>query len=268
MFSDQSRRVKELSVIRISVLTFALLAAFTPGMGRAQTNIDQGKSASQIFASACVDCHKAPHGLARGKNSWALTEFLSGHYTTSRDQAAALAAYVVGRGHAVAAPTPGQDAKLPAKPTKQQEAASPRDIFQRLFNPTIRPEPRPTAAASRRKEPKAPKPSLEMPEPAADAHAQSVGSAMPEPAADTHDEPTAAVAQPARSMTPEPAAETHEEPDAAVAQPATSVTSEPATGTDEPAVAGPGKEEVAAPADNVLPKAGEATSGPRDDVPD
>lgn len=165
MFSDQSRRVKELSVIRISVLTFAVLAAFAPGIGRAQTNIDQGKSASQIFASACVDCHKAPRGLARGKNSWALTEFLSGHYTTSRDQAAALAAYVVGRGHAVAAPTPGQDTKQPAKPAKQQEAASPRDLFQRLFNPTIRPEPRPTAAASRRKEPKAPKPSPEMPEP-------------------------------------------------------------------------------------------------------
>ena len=242
MFSDQSRRVKELRVIRICALIFALLAEFAPGIGRAQTNIDQGKSASQIFASACVDCHKAPRGLARGKNSWALTEFLSGHYTTSRDQAAALAAYVVGRGHAVAAPTPGQDT---AKPAKQQEAASPRDIFQRLFNPTIRPEPRPTAAASRRKEPKAPKPSPEMPEPAADAHAQPVGSAMPEPAADTHDEPTAAVAQPARSVTPEPT-----------------------TGTDEPAVAAPRKEEVAAPADNVLPKAGEATSGPRDDVPD
>ena len=252
-------------MIRISVLTLALLAAFAPGIGRAQTNIDQGKSASQIFASACVDCHKAPRRLARGKNSWALTEFLSGHYTTSRDQAAALAAYVVGRGHAVAAPTPGQDT---AKPAKQQEAASPRDIFQRLFNPTIRPEPRPTAAASRRKEPKAPKPSVETPEPAADAHAQPVGSAMPARAADTHDEPTAAVAQPARSVTPEPAAETHEEPDAAVAQPARSVTSEPATGTDEPAVAGPRKEEVAAPMDNALPNAGEATSGPRDDVPD
>jgi hypothetical protein len=256
-------------VIRISVLTFAVLAAFAPGTGRAQTNIDQGKSASQIFASACVDCHKAPRGLARGKNSWALAEFLSGHYTTSRDQAAALAAYVVGRGHAVAVPTPGQDTKPPAKPVKQQqEAASPRDIFQRLFNPTIRPEPRPPAAASRSKEPKAPKPSPEMPEPAADTHAQSVGSATPEPATDTHDEPAAAVAQPARSVTPEPAAETHDEPAAAVAQPARSVTSEPTAGTDEPAVAGPRKEEVAAPVDTALPKAGEATPLPRDDVPD
>jgi mono/diheme cytochrome c family protein len=62
MVSGQSRWVKELRVIRISALTFALLAA-------AQTNIDQGKSASQIFPTACVDCHKAPRGLAAGKNS-------------------------------------------------------------------------------------------------------------------------------------------------------------------------------------------------------
>lgn len=46
------------------------------------------------------------------------------------------------------------------------------------------------------------------------------------------------------------------------------MTSEPTASTDETAAAGPGKKEVAAPADNVLPKAGEATSGPRDDVPD
>ena len=241
MVSGQSRWIKELRVIRISALTFALLAAFAPGIGHAQTNIDQGKSASQIFATACVDCHKAPRGLAAGKNSWALTQFLSGHYTTSRDQAAALAAYVIGRSHAVAAPAPGQDTKLPAKRAKQKEEANPGDIFQRLFNPTIRPEPRPTAAANRRKEPKTPEPS-------------------PEPAA--------AVAGPARSETPEPHADTHDEPAAAVAQPVGSVTSEPGAGTDEPAVAGPRKEEVAAPVDTAPPKSGETTPVPRDDVAD
>ena len=38
----------------------------------------------------------APRGLANGKDSAALTDFLREHYTTSRDQAAALAAYVLG----------------------------------------------------------------------------------------------------------------------------------------------------------------------------
>jgi hypothetical protein len=41
MVSGQSRWVKELRVIRISALTFALLAGFAPGIGHAQTNIDQ-----------------------------------------------------------------------------------------------------------------------------------------------------------------------------------------------------------------------------------
>jgi hypothetical protein len=226
--------------------------------------------------------HTAPRELAAGKNSWALTEFLRGHYTTSRDQAAALAAYVFGRDHAVAASAPGQDTKPPAKRAKQKEAASPGDIFQRLFNLII---PRPTAAVSRRKEPKAPKPSRVTLEPAPDTHneppaavAQPVGSVTPEPAADT-DEPAVAgprkeeVAAPVDtasvgSVTPEPTADTHDEPTAAVAQPAGSVTSEPTAGTDEPAVAGPRKEEVAAPVDTALPNSCETTPVPRDDVPD
>ena len=76
--------------------TIGLVAVLAPAMAHGQTNLDQGKSASQIFASACVECHKAPRGLAKGRNSAALTDFLREHYTTSRDQAAALAAYVLG----------------------------------------------------------------------------------------------------------------------------------------------------------------------------
>ena len=53
-----------------------LVAVLAPAMAHAQTNLDQGKSASQIFAAACVECHKAPRGLAKGKNSAALTDFL------------------------------------------------------------------------------------------------------------------------------------------------------------------------------------------------
>ena len=48
--------------------------------------------ASQIFSSACAECHKAPHGLAKGKSAATVAEFLREHYTTNREQAAALAA--------------------------------------------------------------------------------------------------------------------------------------------------------------------------------
>ncbi|MGD0025332.1 MAG: hypothetical protein ABSC37_12035 [Xanthobacteraceae bacterium] len=75
-----------------------LLAALAPAMAHAQTNIDQGKTPAQIFASDCAVCHKAARGLANGKSSLTLTGFLREHYTASREQAAALAAYVLGAG--------------------------------------------------------------------------------------------------------------------------------------------------------------------------
>jgi mono/diheme cytochrome c family protein len=81
-----------------------LLAGLVPAMvlvpagARAQTDIDQGKSPAQIFASDCAVCHKAPKGLGNGKNSLTLSAFLREHYTASREQAAALAAYVLGAG--------------------------------------------------------------------------------------------------------------------------------------------------------------------------
>ncbi len=76
----------------------ALLPALAPAAVSAQTNLDQGKSAAQIFGSYCAACHKSTRGLANGRNSLTLTGFLSEHYTTSRQQASALAAYVLGAG--------------------------------------------------------------------------------------------------------------------------------------------------------------------------
>ena len=57
-------------------------------------NIDQGKSPADIFANDCAACHKSTRGLANGQNSLALSSFLREHYTASKDQANALAAYV------------------------------------------------------------------------------------------------------------------------------------------------------------------------------
>lgn len=82
-------------MIRYFAPIIGLLGTLAPGLAHAQTNLDQGKSASQIFASACAECHKAAHGLSH-KSSSALVDFLDEHYTTNRDQAAALAAYVLG----------------------------------------------------------------------------------------------------------------------------------------------------------------------------
>ncbi len=57
---------------------------------RAQVNIDQGKSAAEIFSNDCGTCHKTAKGLANGKNSATLTGFLREHYTSSAQQAGSL----------------------------------------------------------------------------------------------------------------------------------------------------------------------------------
>ncbi len=75
-----------------------------PTLAHAQVNIDQGKSPAEIYSADCATCHKTPRGLAAGKNSLMLSSFLREHYTASRDQAAALAAYVLGAGGAEPAP--------------------------------------------------------------------------------------------------------------------------------------------------------------------
>ena len=82
----------------------AVAFAMFPTMALAQVNIDQGKSAADIFSSVCTACHKTPRGLAAGKNSLMLSAFLREHYTASSDQASALAAYVLGAGGAEPAP--------------------------------------------------------------------------------------------------------------------------------------------------------------------
>jgi mono/diheme cytochrome c family protein len=75
----------------------------------------QGKTPAQIFANDCAACHKPTRALANGKNRFALTEFLREHYTTSREQAAGLAAYVLGAGFGA------KPANEPPKSTKAEE---------------------------------------------------------------------------------------------------------------------------------------------------
>lgn len=154
------------------VSIIAVFGALVPATAHAQTNLDQGKSASQIFAAACVECHKgAPRALAHGKNASALTEFLFDHYTTSRQQAAALASYVLGgRGDEAVGGTaargqkpsaerskPADEAKTDAKTDTQSDAKPARRDTRasgKLEESVANPKRQPSAADDARAEPK------------------------------------------------------------------------------------------------------------------
>lgn len=220
---------------RTFALTIGLLFALVPTMAPAQTNIDEGKSASQIFANACAECHKSASGLGKGKNIATVAEFLREHYTTSREQAAALAAYIVSgrdtvagkkpppervgasptetaqdKRHAQKPPKPEEGATANARPRRPSEAdAKPKEEANSpsgqpsFMNPIARPEPgrnRPaTATRNRPKEPVA-QPSAPTPEQPPQEPAQ-------EPAAVAH-EPAVAAPEPARAETPAEASPT------------------------------------------------------------
>lgn len=194
-------------------LTIVCVAVLVPAMAQAQTNIDQGKSASQLFGNSCAECHKAPHALAKGKSATAVAEFLSQHYTTGRDQAAALAVYVVSGRDTVAAPAPGRrlapgaTAQKPPKPEEKATAnANPRRPGEpasggSMMNPIVRSDPtrdNKATTAARNRRPGAP----ETQEPAA-AVAHAPSEATPEAA---RVEPSAAQEPPTSAVAPSAAA--------------------------------------------------------------
>jgi hypothetical protein len=62
------------------------------------TNLEAGKSPSQIFAGTCTACHKSPRGLLKTVPAGSLPSFLKQHYTTSPDMAGLLASYLISNG--------------------------------------------------------------------------------------------------------------------------------------------------------------------------
>jgi hypothetical protein len=67
--------------------------AVTVVPAHAQSNLDAGKSAAQIFADTCNACHRSPQAL-KPTNAY----FLREHYTTGGREAAAMAAYLAAVG--------------------------------------------------------------------------------------------------------------------------------------------------------------------------
>jgi len=183
-------------------LTIGFVAALAPAMAQAQTNIDQGKSASQLFGNSCAECHKVLHALAKGKSTAAVAQFLSEHYTTGRDQAAALAIYVTSGRDTVASPVPGRKPSpgeaANAKPRRHGEAEA-TSTGGSMMNPIGRPEPAQRdkpGMAGRNRRPGTPGTPQE---PSAVAHEAPRSEPVIAPAQDA---PTSAIAPTAAAPTP------------------------------------------------------------------
>jgi mono/diheme cytochrome c family protein len=154
-----------------------LFIGLVPVMAQAQTNIDQGKSPAEIFANDCATCHKSARGLANGRGSSGLASFLVEHYTASKDQAAALAAYVMGAGGGEAAPA-----------TRGPKPASAPDRNRASVEPAAAPpaagrQGPATASRNRRNEPAAPTPPTQQPAAVVAEPAPSSPPAQESPAA-------------------------------------------------------------------------------------
>jgi hypothetical protein len=245
----------ELRVIRYFAPIIGLLGALAPALAHAQTNLDQGKSASQIFASACAECHKAAHGLAHGKNAAALADFLHEHYTTNGQQAAALAAYVLGGSGA--APIGGVPQGRGQKPKTEQASVS-----------TEEPKPSKPQVRQKAEEGKPANSKLRRPtHEAAKPKEEASPSEQPSIAAPEGRQPKLRPATTMRNrkdpkipLSPEPAVVTPEP--AASAEPAATETPDHDTHPEASPGATPS---AAAPTDSA---AGEDAPVPRDNIPD
>lgn len=190
--------------VKIALIA-GVASALLPVAARAQVNIDAGKSPAEIYASDCATCHKTLRGLAAGKNSLTLSSFLREHYTASRDQATALAAYVLGAGGAEPAPKQKPEvehARAEEPKTGEPKAGEPKTSEAKPGQPKtaahpIRPAAKPHEEAAKQEQ---------HPAPAAADTASREAKREPEEAAPTIHQPVPIAAAPTKDETPVAAA--------------------------------------------------------------
>ena len=173
-----------------------LFIGLVPAMAQAQTNIDQGKSPADIFANDCATCHKSARGLANGRGSSGLASFLVEHYTASKDQAASLAAYVMGAGGGEAAPA--THGPKPASPPDHNRASAEPEV-----PPTrtpAKPDQAPPAAGRQGPQPV----TASRNRPASNSPAQQPAAVVAEPAPSAPDTSPAAVPGPSAAAPANP----------------------------------------------------------------
>ena len=242
----------------------ALVFAIIPAIARAQVNIDQGKPAADIFQNDCATCHKTARGLADGKNSLMLSSFLREHYTASRDQAAALAAYVLGAGGSAPAPAqkPGQEH---AKATGEEpKSAEPKTVEPKTVEPKI--------AEPKIAEPKIAEPKIAEPKTAARPEQEAKPEEQEHPAAESGAAGTQRSNSGKRDARPVTASRGHkQEPGVPTpAQQAAPVLATPAanatpSSAEAPSPEGGTTKSAAAPAES---QPGDSAPVPRDNIPD
>lgn len=117
-------------------LAFGLGALLFTSCASAQDSLEQGKSAAQLFASDCAICHKSPQGLAKGGGLFGVQSFLRQHYTTSKETASAIAAYLEAMDRAAGPASRGAPPKRAArgdgtgKPAAKKPEAKPGEAGQ------------------------------------------------------------------------------------------------------------------------------------------
>ena len=86
----------------LSLATVTLLiGCFAGGAAHAQvTNLEAGKSPSQIFAGTCTACHKSPRDLLKTVPASSLQGYSREHSTTRSDMASVSASFPVTNGAA------------------------------------------------------------------------------------------------------------------------------------------------------------------------
>src|ERR1700722_8452243 len=82
----------------LATVTLLVGCLVAPAAWAQATNLEAGKSASQLFAGTCNACHKSPRGLLKTMSAASLPGFLREHYTTSGDMASQLSSFLISNG--------------------------------------------------------------------------------------------------------------------------------------------------------------------------
>ena len=161
----------------------------------AQENLDQGKTAAQLFASDCAICHKTPQGLAKNAGLFGLDSFLRQHYTASRESAAAISKYLEGQGDVPPAAASRSRRSTKSSPKKPAEAksgdvkskdtktdAKAKDAKPAEAKVEPKPEPKAESKVEAKPEPKAESKAEAKSEPKAEAKPEAKPAAADKPA--------------------------------------------------------------------------------------